>query len=130
MAGFTYAVRATIQAGTRCALPGRVRPQVIRLYSETGQIEPLSMTFREFFEKADAGPIGFLSLEPLVRFNNHGGTLLPGQLLSVYPPFCVKEGLERSLKAIPIAKRIASVADLARQIHEVPDGQTIRIVAK
>lgn len=103
---------------------------VIRLYSETGQIEPLSMTFQEFFEKADADPIGFLSLEPLVRFNSHGGTLLPGQLLSVYPPFCVKEGSERSLKAIPMAERIGSLADFARQIREVPDGQAIRIVAK
>lgn len=104
--------------------------RVIRLYSETGQIEPLSMTFQEFFQKADDDPTGFFSLEPLARFNNRGGTLVPGQLLSVYPPFCVKEGSERSLRAIPMAERIGSLADFARQIREIPDGQTIRVAVK
>jgi hypothetical protein len=105
--------------------------RVVRLWSETGQVDPMEMTFHEFFSNAENDPMTFLSLEPLFRYRKQGGVLEPGKLLSVYPPFCLKsQETDYSLRAIPAAERMASLAAFARQIAEVPDGQPIKIVVK
>jgi hypothetical protein len=65
----------------------------------------------------ESDPIEYLSLQPLFQFQNEGGSLQPGQLLSVYPPFCTKESANGvSLKAIPTLERITFLADFAGQI--------------
>lgn len=68
-----------------------------------------------------------LSLQPLVAFWNQGGRLEPGQLLSAFPPyFSVESKQGVSLRAITSEERIRFLADVARQIADVPDGATVR----
>src|SRR5690242_6460929 len=42
--------------------------RVVRLRAETGQVEPLHMDLAEFFAAANADPVEFLSLQPLLRY--------------------------------------------------------------
>jgi hypothetical protein len=104
---------------------------VIRLDAETGEITPLNLTWQDFFDAATAHPIEFLSLQALVRYNSEGGAVAPGQLLSVYPPFCTAESANGvSLKAIPALERIRFLADFAAQIRALPDGAMVRLTVK
>jgi hypothetical protein len=101
---------------------------VYRLQSETGYIESLQCGFYDFLEAAQLNAVKFLSLEPLIQFLNDNGVLLPGQMLSAYPPFCTtnaKDGV--SLRAISSQERIAFLASFAAQTSSLPDGTAITI---
>ena len=56
-----------------------------------------------------------------------GGTLRPGELLSVHPPYCVAAEGQRSFRAIPTLDRLAFLASLAAQLRDVPDGTAVRL---
>jgi hypothetical protein len=100
--------------------------QVWKLSAETGEMGSLELSLREFFAAAQNDPVEFLSLHPLLQFENEGGKLEPGQLLSAMPPFCLAESGEGvSLRAISGDDRRRFLADLARQIRDVPDGGKI-----
>ncbi len=102
---------------------------VIRLAAETGQVEQLGQTFEEFLAAVDQAPVDTLGLHPLMRFQRDGGALAPGQLLNVYPPFCVAESRDgASLRAIPALQRIDFLAWLATQIPG--DGEQVRFEIK
>jgi hypothetical protein len=104
---------------------------VYRLAAETGEIEPLNQPLLDLLEAVRADAIGTLGLQPLLRFEAEGGILEPGQLLSVYPPFCTKESANGvSLRAVPASPRQASLASFAAQIADLGDGSTIEIVVK
>lgn len=91
--------------------------KVCRLFGETGELELLNVSLYEFLEAAQADPIGYLSLQPLAQFYNEGGQLEPGQLLSVYPPFCTEEAKAGvSLRAVPTLERISFLAEFSQQI--------------
>jgi hypothetical protein len=100
---------------------------VVRLSGETGEIEQLQMGWNEFLRRVDSEPLEFLQLQNLDRFRQEGGVLLPGQLLSVYPPFVSTYEGDRSIRAIPALERISWLADFSRQIANVPDGAQINI---
>lgn len=100
---------------------------VHQLQAETGDLRTLAMDLETFLMRAREAPVEFLSLQPLQQFRREGGELKPGELLSVYPPFCTKEAARGvSLKAIPALERIAFLADFAKQISDVPDGAKVR----
>lgn len=100
---------------------------VWRLAAETGDVESLELSFAEFFQAAEADPVEFLSLQPLIRFQNDVGQLAPGFLLSAFPPYCIKAtGKAVDLRAIPLFEQRRFLADLAAQIADLPDGATIR----
>jgi hypothetical protein len=109
-----------------------VRNDIVhRLSAETGELESLGVDLATFDMSVRADPVGYLSLEPLEQFRAEGGALDPGQLLNVYPPFCVDAGGgERSFRAIPAADRIGFLASFAAQIRALPDGAAIRIEVK
>ena len=89
------------------------------------------MSWQEFLEAATAHPLEFLSLQPLVQYTNEGGRVEPGQLLSVYPPFCTAESAKGvSVKAVPALECIRFLADFAAQIRSVPEGAKIRVTVK
>ncbi|HEY6250059.1 MAG TPA: hypothetical protein VI685_08860 [Candidatus Angelobacter sp.] len=101
---------------------------VHRLQAETGDIENLAMDLEAFLLHAQEAPVEFLSLHPLQQFHSAGGELKPGELLSVYPPFCTKESSRGvSLKAISASDRIGFLADFARQISHLPEGTKVQI---
>jgi hypothetical protein len=98
---------------------------VWKLAAETGDMEDLGLTLTQFFERAEADPIDTLGMEPLVRFNEDGGTLRADQLLAVAPPYCLTTDGERDLRAIPADERRLFLADLAAHIRDLPDGAWI-----
>lgn len=101
---------------------------VIKLESEFDEIETLNLSLREFIEKVQADPLEFLALQPLRYFQELGGQMTAGQLLSVWPPFVVDAGeKERSYRAIDAMDRLRFLADFAKQIRFLPEGQTIDI---
>jgi hypothetical protein len=101
---------------------------VYKLEAETGTVVSTEMDFATFLRRALDAPLESLGLHPLLRFQHDGGTLEPGQLLSVYPPFCTKESAQGvSLRAIPALERISFLADFARQIANLPEGTKVRI---
>ncbi len=96
---------------------------VHRLSAEVGELECLEVDLEDFDAAVRADPIDYLSLEPLEEFRAGGGVLEPGQLLSVFPPFVLKESAAGvSYRAIATEDRIRFLADFARQIASVPDG--------
>lgn len=100
---------------------------VYRLSAETGELVSLGCTLLEFLERAQNDPVRYLSLQPMLQFYDDGGTLTPGQLLNVYPPFCAKESAGGvSLRAVPTFERLGFLADLARQLATIPDGTQVR----
>ena len=103
---------------------------VHQLNAEVGTLEPLGLGLEPFLAAAAADPIDFLRLQPLIDFRQTGGTLSPGQLLSVYPPFVIRTDTEgRTYQPLPAAARLRSLATLAREIRDLPDGTRVRIKA-
>ena len=101
---------------------------VWRLAAETGDVDSTELSFTAFMEAARADPVEFLSLWPLLQLDQEGKALQPGQLLSVYPPYCTTEAAKGvSLRAIPALERLEWLADFAAQIRAVPDGRSVNI---
>ena len=99
---------------------------VCLLSAETGHLSPIMVPLDQFLKEVVSAPIRVLSLGPLLAFEQSGGALAPGQLLSVYPPFAVEHGGEYSYRAVSAADRLASLACLAAKLHHLGDGQRIR----
>lgn len=101
---------------------------VHRLAGETGELASMGMELPEWDQAVRADAFELLSLQPLAQFLDRGGTLEPGELLNVYPPF-VFAGTDRprSFRAVPALQQIAWLADLARQLRDLPDGATVQI---
>jgi len=96
---------------------------VCLLSAETGHLSPMMITLDQFLDEVVAAPVRVLSLGPLMRFEQEGGALSPGQLLSVYPPFAVEHGGDYSYRAVAASDRLGFLASLAEQLHHLGDGQ-------
>ncbi len=102
--------------------------KVLRVSAETDNIECLDADFEHFIETAEAQPIQFLHLEPLVQFMRDGGRLQPGELLSVYPPFCTEEAAQGvHLEAAPIFQRLEVLSQISRQLSKLADGTKFKV---
>jgi hypothetical protein len=102
--------------------------QVLRLAAETGDVEALGLDLDGFFAAVEADPVETLGLHPLLQLQHEGGRLEPGQLISVYPPFCMKESADGvSLRPVPALERHAFLRSLAAQLRDVPEGGTVRV---
>ncbi len=103
---------------------------VVHLNGETGEIDPLEISFEQFLIQACENPVDFLSLQPLERYKADGGALKPGNLLNVYPPFSMQtDDQEYSLKAIDALEQRNFLTDYYAQIKNLRDGQEVQIVA-
>jgi hypothetical protein len=99
---------------------------VHKLEGETGSITSMELTFEDFINRAKENPVDFLLLQPLLRFEYEGASLKPGQSISVFPPFVAQQPQgDFSLSPVPTLERISFLADFARQIRDIPDGQEI-----
>ena len=104
---------------------------VLRLSTETGTVEECASSFGEFLRRVDADPMGTLQMEPLLQLQNEGGCLLPGQLLSAMPPFCVAEsGRGVDLRPVSTRDRRSFLAHFARQIEDLPEGAKVQFVVE
>ena len=52
---------------------------VIKLFSETGELESLNIGLDDFLQKAERNPLEYLGLHPLIQFQKDGGNLRPGE---------------------------------------------------
>jgi hypothetical protein len=97
---------------------------VWRLYGETGEVEDLEMSFKEFMENVEDDPGEHLGLHNLLQFQRKGGHLQPGQLLSADPPFCTEEAEDGvKLTAVPTAERHRFLAEFAAKMRDLTDDQ-------
>jgi hypothetical protein len=102
---------------------------VHRLAAESGTVESMGLSWRQFFTSLLADPLEFLQLHPLVQFEREGGRLQPGQLLSAYPPFVTAEsGSSVALSAVSANERIRFLSDFSRYLGSITKGQQLRIV--
>ncbi len=99
---------------------------VIRLSAETGELEDMGLSLGEFLRRANADPIEFLAMEPLLQFHQDHGELPDGHLVHAYPPFCTKEAANGvSLGALPAWELHQLHSELAKSLPD--DGGKIRI---
>ena len=97
---------------------------VFRLSSETGDIENLQVGFGTFLRLANEDPDEYLMLGPLRQFENNGQSLKPGELLSVFPLFCMEESKNGiSVRNIPTEERIDFLKEIYGQIKGLPEGK-------
>jgi hypothetical protein len=91
--------------------------KVLRLVAETGDVEHVASGLAAFLESANADPVEYLSLQPLLKLHDEGGVLEPGMLIHVYPPFCTKEAANGiSVRAVPAREVILFHAELASKL--------------
>jgi hypothetical protein len=101
---------------------------VFRLSGETGDVESLQVDFNTFLHNASEDPDEYLLLGPLRKFEQTGQVLGPGELLSVFPLFCMTESKNGiSVKNIPVEERMGFLKEVYRQIKNIPDGERIEI---
>ena len=101
--------------------------KVHKLQAETGELVPLDLSLPEFFAAIQANPVEFLAMQPLLLHQGNGGSLAPGQVLHVYPPFCTKEAANGvSVKPVPIQEALAFLSDFSRQVSSLAEGETIQ----
>jgi hypothetical protein len=101
---------------------------VHRLAAETGGLSSLNVGLPGFLEEAQKSPIDYLHLEPLLQFHEEQARyLLPGELLSAEPLFCMAEAANGvDLEAVPALKWISFLAYVAGQLAKLPDGTKVQ----
>ncbi|MSQ93045.1 MAG: hypothetical protein EXR98_00650 [Gemmataceae bacterium] len=96
--------------------------EVWQLYAETGEVESLEASFKQFMEEVADDPGEHLGLHPLLQFQRDGGHLKPGQLLSAHPPFCTEEAEDGvTVTAVASAERRRFLAEFAAKLRDLPD---------
>ena len=101
---------------------------VVRLFAETGEMEPLNTDLQTFLARAQGDPVDFLGMHPLLQAQSEGKRLKPGQVLNVYPPFCTEEsGTGVSLRPISSEEAIGYLESLSQSLETLEDGQKFRI---
>jgi hypothetical protein len=99
---------------------------VVFLHAETGVAEDLGVGLGSFFKKVEADPVSMLHLEPLLKFQEQGHTLAPGELLAVFPPICTKQaGAGLSSSAVSDSERRTFLARFAEFVSGLPEGSEI-----
>jgi hypothetical protein len=96
--------------------------KIIKLLAESGDILFIGIGFNDFLKILLADPKGFLNIENIGHFK-----MKPGQLLSVFPPFCINSKSEISIKPIDLVDRILFLSYLSKQIKKFPDGTNLEI---
>jgi len=101
---------------------------VYKLDAEIGELHSWEVNLQGFLHQVQEEPIEYLSLEPLLQFKSEGGKLLFGELISVYPPFVSQESADGvSLKAVSMFERISFLAELAEQLANFSDGESLSL---
>jgi hypothetical protein len=100
---------------------------VARLRAEVGEVVPTALDLTAFLDQVRLDPVATLALYPLLQFEGEGERLLPGQLLTAFPPVCTEEARDGVLlRAVPVADRLAFLAELAAQLAGVPVGGQLK----
>jgi len=102
--------------------------EIIKLFSETGEIEKYGYGLSTFLDESSKNPVDFLGMEPLLQLQSNGSSLEPGQLIHVYPPFCTKEAKNGvSLKAVPSNEVLHFLYDFSKQISGLGENERVEV---
>jgi hypothetical protein len=102
------------------------RLHILRL--ETGECEDMNCKIIDFLDAIKKDPFSILGLSFLEQYENNNPPLLPGQLISIYPPLCLNNPENKySLKAVSVKDRMSFLFDFHRQIKDLPDKTKIQI---
>lgn len=100
--------------------------EVLRLSAETGEVNEMGLSLWGFLRSANADPMGFLGMEPLLQLQKDLGAMPEGHLVHAYPPFCSKEaGQGVSLKAVPAWELHILHSEFAKVLPK--DGGKVRV---
>ncbi len=102
--------------------------KVIKLSTESGEVDFLELDLWGFFEEIEKDPVNFLGMHPLIQFSMEGGEWEVGKILSAYPPFVLNQTGEVSLKAQPIKERLEGLSDLFKKISRLKDGDDVQFI--
>ncbi len=98
---------------------------VIKLHTETGEVEELAMGLMDFLEAIQADPDELLSLYILQEFRTGGGGLEPGELLNADPPIeSIQEGEGVTMAPVPADEQLGFLRRHHRQIRVVPPAES------
>ena len=104
--------------------------EVWRLLVEIDAVEAVSSSLGDFIESCVQDPVGFLSLEPLLRLEQEGSHLNPGEMINAYPPFATSESSAGnvSLRAVPIDEQLHFLEQLSGTLRDLPPGAPVAVV--
>jgi hypothetical protein len=102
---------------------------VHKLSSEIGTLEALDLDLPAFLGQVASSPVEFLGMHPLLQHERESSSpLLPGQVLSVYPPFCTKEAANGvSLRPVPVAEALGFLSGFSASTRCLPEGKPIHV---
>ena len=102
--------------------------EVLRLRGDTGRIRNLGVDVAGFLGKVREDPIGYLQLELLAEYHQLHGSLEPGFLVHSMPPLCMRRDDKKlALKSAPVDNVLSFLANFARQIADVPEGEEVNL---
>lgn len=102
--------------------------RVYHLSAESGELEQVADSLDAWWAAILAEPTRWLPVRPVLELAAAGTPMQPGQLLSAYPPFVMAEAARGvDLRAIATLDRRGWLAELARQIRDLPDGAAIEL---
>ena len=103
---------------------------IFKLNSESGELESLNCTLKQFIKNIETDAIDYLSLQQIFELKDMGIELKNGELMNVYPPFIFKSESERSYKPVPAIEQISFLQNLYIQTKDLEDGQSMNIEIK
>jgi len=101
---------------------------VLKLDAELGELQEVTTDLGRFWELAQEAPDELIASGALA--SDAGDALIPGHLLQVVPPYCLKSETDRSARAIDTLVLRDWHASLAQELAELPDGATVRFTLK
>ncbi len=102
--------------------------EVWKLRADTGEIRGLDVELAGFFEAVRRDPIAYLRLDLLAEYHDLHGMLEPGELVHTMPPLAMRrDGRKPALKSAPVDNALSFLANFARQIADVPEGEVVNL---
>jgi len=101
---------------------------VVKLDAELGELHQVSEDLQGFWDLAKAHPEQLIATGALE--SDAGGSLKPGNLLHVFPPYCLESESVRSARAMDALELRDWHATLSKELADLPDGSTVKFTMK
>ncbi len=101
---------------------------VMKLDAELGELYQVSDDLQRFLDLVQAHPERLIATGALD--SPAGESLKPGNLLQVFPPYCLESEGGRSARAIDALALRDWHATLSKELAELPDGSTVKFTMK
>jgi hypothetical protein len=92
--------------------------KVIKLHSETAQVEFLNIDFIGFLDEIEKDPVTFLGMHPIIQFEMEGKSLEPGNLLNSSP--------DGKIKSLTVEDQLQYLVKISKQKRSMEDDEGIK----